>query len=180
MSKLTCWNCHASFSISQDFCDTCGKIQKPQEKNNFTLLDMPEKFDIDLQQVEKAYFSKQSRFHPDLFVTASEREKSYAIQHTSQLNNAYQILKDPLKRAKHVLEHYGISQEETLQDSELLMEMMLLREALETDREKNLHQIDQKVSLSLTALKQAFDYKDFSSAKKQLDRLKYLKRLRES
>lgn len=96
----------------------------------------------------------QKRFHPDNFATASERDRLLAVQQAAQINDAYQTLKDPLRRAEYLLSLQGIemnSEQQTLQDPMFLMEQMELREELEsvtshTEPETALMDFDSKVT----------------------------------
>ena len=181
---INCWHCHCEISLQGLFCDECRKIQKPYEGNSFALLGQDPEFTQDVQALEKSYFHRQVRVHPDLFMNASERERLYATQQASRLNEALQILKDPLRRAEHLLEINGIPvpipEKETSQDLDVLMEMMDLQESLESDsHQEKTHQqvISQKIHMALGDLSRAFECKDFTLAQKHLHRLKYLKRL---
>ncbi len=56
------------------------------------------------------------------------------MQQAARLNEAYQVLKDPLRRGRYLLELRGMDlddQQQSLRDTEFLMEQMELREELE-------------------------------------------------
>lgn len=72
--------------------------------------------------------------HPDKFASASESEKLVAVQKNAQVNDGYQILKNPLSRAEHILELRGVElkhEQRTMQDPAFLMQQMEWREQLE-------------------------------------------------
>jgi molecular chaperone HscB len=46
--------------------------------------------------------------HPDRFATRSAAEKRVAMQWSSQANEAYRILKDPMSRARYLCELAGV------------------------------------------------------------------------
>jgi molecular chaperone HscB len=102
-------------------------------QNYFVLLGLPESFDIHLSELERVYFAKQRDFHPDRQIGKNDAEKQKAIFASMDINTAYQALKDPLKRAQHLLDLQGIWVNSEGKDTvkptpELLMEMMILRE----------------------------------------------------
>ena len=85
--------------------------------------------------LEQVYFQKQREFHPDRQAGKSAAEKQKMLLASMEINQAYQTLKDPLRRAQHLLALQGITVNSDGQDTlkpspELLMEMMTLREEL--------------------------------------------------
>jgi molecular chaperone HscB len=102
--------------------------------NHFQLFELPATFDVDLQQLTERYRDLQRAVHPDRYANASEQERRLAMQRTAQLNEAFQVLKNPLSRARYLLELKGVdfnNERDTQQDPMFLMEQMELREALE-------------------------------------------------
>ena len=71
-------------------------------QNFFELFNLPMQFDLDIVALEAAYRNVQRLVHPDRFVTASDAEKRAAVQYASLANDAYQTLRNPLKRAMHL------------------------------------------------------------------------------
>lgn len=104
----------------------------------FALLDLKPQFAIDLNDLAERYRKKATTVHPDRFVSASEREKRLALEHSANLNEAYQILKTPSQRARYLLSLKGgnIPLETTVQDPEFLMQQMQWHEELDELREQ--------------------------------------------
>jgi len=75
--------------------------------NHFALFQMPVSFDIDIGQLDAAFRELQGRVHPDRFAAASDAEKRVAMQWATRANEAYQTLKNPLKRAAYLCELNG-------------------------------------------------------------------------
>ncbi|MBU5881014.1 co-chaperone HscB [Vibrio cholerae O1] len=103
--------------------------------NYFELFGLPIQFELDGSLLSSQFRALQKRFHPDNFATASERDRLMAVQQAAQINDAYQTLKDPLRRAEYLLSLQGIemnAEQQTLQDPMFLMEQMELREELES------------------------------------------------
>jgi molecular chaperone HscB len=102
-------------------------------QNHFELFNLPAKFDIDLSALDTAYRDVQGRVHPDRFVNASDTEKRVALQWATRANEAYQTLKNPLKRARYLVELNGIdlqTESNTAMPMDFLMQQMEWREAL--------------------------------------------------
>ncbi len=100
----------------------------------FELFSYPISFDIDLNAINARYLELQKVVHPDKFAHESSQQQLLAVQKTAELNDAFETLKHPLKRAEYMLSEQGIelkSEQQTLQDPMFLMQQMELREALE-------------------------------------------------
>jgi molecular chaperone HscB len=102
-------------------------------QNHFELFDLPAKFDIDMTALDTAYRDVQGRLHPDRFVNAGDTEKRVAMQWATRANEAYQTLKNPLKRARYLVELHGVdlqTESNTSMPMDFLMQQMEWREAL--------------------------------------------------
>ena len=102
--------------------------------NHFQLFELPVTFAIDIPQLTERYRDLQRAVHPDRYANASDQERRLAMQRTAQLNEAFQVLKQPLTRARYMLELQGVdfnNERDTQQDPMFLMEQMELREGLE-------------------------------------------------
>lgn len=144
----------------------------------FELLSLPQSFEIDLTQLESAYFSAQRQYHPDRFVAkpADERAKAAAI--SANLNDAYHTLKHPLTRAVHLLALQGITvldEANTAKpDMALLEEIMELQEAI---AEGHTPDIAARIAECEQELSDAFAKSDRNRAKNSTIRLSYLTKL---
>ena len=116
-------------------------------KNHFELFQMPVMFEIDTQQLDAAYREVQGRVHPDKFVTATDAEKRVAMQWATRANEAYQTLKNPLKRAMYLCELNGVdlaTESNTHRPTAFLMQQLEWREALDEARDtKNQSALEQ-------------------------------------
>ncbi len=90
-------------------------------------------FAIDLAQLAERYRQLARETHPDRFADAPAAEQRQALARAAQLNDAYQTLKSPSRRAHYLLGLRGESLplEATVQDPEFLLRQMMLREELE-------------------------------------------------
>ncbi|QBG35425.1 co-chaperone HscB [Litorilituus sediminis] len=102
--------------------------------NYFQLFDMETSFEVDLNQLSSTYQQLQKTVHPDRFAHASSQEQLIAVQKSAEINDAYQVLKEPLKRAEYLLTLRGVDmpdEQNTYGDTSFLMRQMELREMLE-------------------------------------------------
>ncbi len=100
--------------------------------NFFRLLGLAVNYQVEIKQLTENYRQLQRSVHPDNYANASEQEQKLAIVHSAQINDAFQTLKNPLKRAIYLASLVGIeiNQTNTLSNTDFLMEQMQLRENL--------------------------------------------------
>lgn len=183
---VPCWSCHGPASPVTLFCATCGAIQGPGGLNHFARLQLAQEFEIDTDALDRRYFERQRLLHPDRFATRSPKERALSQQQATAVNEAYETLKDPLRRADYLLH---LRRDQTtpegchlVNDQGLLTEALELREALaeaETPddvmalwRRAN-HDIDHCIG----DLAQAFARDDLDAVSRLTTRLKYLRKL---
>ncbi len=102
--------------------------------NFFGLFMLLERYRLDRGGLDERYRELQRAVHPDRFASASDQERRISMQRAANVNEAYHTLKDPLKRARYLLELRGqwVGEENrTARDVDFLMEQMELREALD-------------------------------------------------
>src|SRR6266850_3486924 len=135
---LICWNCHER-TLGTHFCSRCGKLlQLPQAVDYFTLFEMPRKLWIEMSGLEQKFLRLSWKLHPDNFVNATERERELSLKHSSEVNDAYRTLRDPVSRVEYLLGIEGTRKEgEHKQQAppELLEEVFELNESLDELRE---------------------------------------------
>ena len=76
--------------------------------DHFTLFGLPRAFAIDPQVLEVAWKRVATAVHPDRFASGSAAEKRVALQWSTQANEAWRVLKDPLSRARYLCELGGV------------------------------------------------------------------------
>lgn len=104
----------------------------PGKATYFEFLDLPEKLDIDLKDLEKRFHALSRRWHPDRFARAGAEEQQRALDASALLNDAYRTLRDPVARTEYLLSLKGIAPGDSKKvPPELLEEVFELNMALE-------------------------------------------------
>jgi molecular chaperone HscB len=133
-----CWGCQAA-ATGTHFCPACGKIQPlPTEADYFAFFGLPRKLTMDPAALEAQFHKLSWKLHPDNFVRASEFERNLSLERSSELNDAYRTLRDPIARIEYLLLHLGLRKEGTTRQQappELLEEVFELNESLDELRE---------------------------------------------
>lgn len=127
-------------------------------QNHFDLFHLPQRFAINLQALDAAYREVQNRVHPDKFASAGAAEKRVAMQWATRANEAYQTLKNPLKRAIYLCELNGIAlqtESHTAMPSAFLMQQMEWRETLEEAKAEKDEEVREKLASELQAAHEA-------------------------
>lgn len=102
-------------------------------QNYFELFSLDRTFNIDTAILAKNYRSLQQAVHPDRFANASDQEKRISVQKASFINEAYEVLKSPQRRARYLIELQGVvfdDQVNPVMEPMFLMQQMELREAI--------------------------------------------------
>lgn len=102
--------------------------------NDFELFDVPARFAQDRAVLDARWIELQREAHPDRFATHGIAAQRLAMQWAVRINEAYQRLKDPLKRAAYLCELGGApvnAQINTAMPAQFLMQQMEWREALD-------------------------------------------------
>lgn len=106
----TCWSCGTM--RAEHFCSACGKVQPPVPVDYFTFFGLPRKLNVDVGGLGQEFYQLSRKLHPDLFSGADKREQEWSLEQSSQLNDAYRALKDPIKRTEYLLRLEGVELEE--------------------------------------------------------------------
>lgn len=156
--------------------------------NYFEIFSLPQSFQVAGTDLDQAYKKLQSRYHPDRQAGDSDRVR--ALQQASLVNDAYDTLKSPLKRAAYLLRLGGVDPEQHNQahlDEDFLIRQMVLRERLEaladTSDESGLDamkaQVTQERDETLRLFETGFDAGELDIAKGVYNRLQFLFKLLE-
>jgi molecular chaperone HscB len=183
-----CWSCRGPIAARALFCATCNAVQPPAAIDHFARLELPVQFDVDAAELDRRYFALQHRLHPDRFASRSARERAVSQNQAVALNEAYEILKDPLSRAEYMLKLHGVDVNpdgcNTVRDPTLLMEQMERREALAEARTREavdaiIADARGELDKDLRGTAAAFAAHELEKAEVAVTRLKYLSKLLE-
>jgi molecular chaperone HscB len=105
-----CWSCGAMRGAH--YCQECGKVQPPAPVDYFAFFGLPYKLNLDTALLERDFYALSRRLHPDINARAHSREQEWSLEKTSQLNDAYRTLKDPVSRTEYLLRLQGVQFEE--------------------------------------------------------------------
>lgn len=131
-------------------------------QNYFELFQLPVTFSIDLDDLANRYFKLQKTSHPDRYVGSSDQEQRLAVQWSMQINEAYQNLRDPLKRAIYLLKQSSVELVENPQmNPAFLIKQIELREEIDSiedddDGAEQLEQLIQSISGQIAEMQQQF------------------------
>jgi molecular chaperone HscB len=103
------------------------------QATDFALFGLPERFAIDLAQLDAKWKQLQGAAHPDRFATETAVAQRIAMQWATRINEAYRRLKDPLARAAYLCALHGADIEaetNTAMPAAFLMQQMEWRDAL--------------------------------------------------
>lgn len=101
--------------------------------NYFEIFEFEQKFAVDIDKLTERYQAIQKSVHPDRFAHASAQEQMLAVKKSTLVNDAFQTLKNPLKRGEYMLKLRGVempSEQSSFSDNMFLMRQMELREML--------------------------------------------------
>lgn len=155
------------------------------DSNDFELFDIPRRFAVDRAALDEQWRQLQMTVHPDRFVSEGAAAQRVGMQWAVRVNEAYQRLKDPIKRAAYLCELHGVPvnvESNTAMPVSFLTQQMAWREALDqADVLAAVQDLAAKVAeFRLDALKQlqiTLDEKlDFVAASQEVRALMFVER----
>lgn len=161
------------------------------DKNHFELFGLVPSFQFDLTQLEQSWRDIQAQVHPDKHAHLGDAERRLAMQWATHVNEAYQTLRQPLARARYLLQLRGVESDEasnTAMSQAFLMEQMEWREAIAEARAAESPEALERLDARLRAeiqerherLRLALDEQHhFTAAAEQVRELKFMEKLRE-
>ena len=104
------------------------------QSTDFELFELPAQFGQDRAAIDARWKALQREAHPDKFAAQGAAAQRLAMQWSVRINEAYQRLKDPLRRAAYLCELRGApvnAETNTAMPADFLVAQMAWREALE-------------------------------------------------
>ncbi len=155
------------------------------QSNDFELFDVPVRFAQDSAVLDARWKALQREAHPDKFAAQGAAAQRVAMQWSVRINEAYQRLKNPLKRASYLCELHGApidASNNTAMPHDFLLQQMQWREALEeAETVQDLEEIASQSMASerkqLSKIEQTLDQgRDFLAAAQQVRSLMFIER----
>lgn len=155
------------------------------QSSDFELFGIPVQFAQECSTLDARWKDLQREAHPDKFSAQGASAQRLAMQWSVRINEAYQRLKDPLRRASYLCELYGApvnAEDNTAMPADFLMQQMEWRESLDAAKyAQDLDEIARQASSSgrtlLLKIEQLLDtQKDFSAAVQHVRSLMFIER----
>lgn len=155
------------------------------DADDFTLYGLTPVFAQDRAALDARWKALQAEVHPDRFASEGAAAQRVAMQWAVRVNEAYQRLKDPLKRASYLCELNGApiqAENNTAMPTDFLMRQMEWREALDEARDDvELEQLRQEVVTqrrsTLDGIERLIDVeRNFAAAAQQVRALMFVER----
>lgn len=162
-----------------------GRCQHNSLSTISNSLTLRKRFNQDRAALDARWKTLQREAHPDKFSAQGTAAQRVAMQWSVRINEAYQRLKDPLRRAAYLCELAGApinAENNTAMPAEFLMQQMQWREALDdattADALENLHQeVLQTLATALDQCQTLIDVtQDFAQAAQQVRALMFVER----
>ena len=155
------------------------------QSSDFELFGLPVRFAQARPEIDQRWKDLQREMHPDRFVAQGAAAQRLAMQWSVRINEAYQRLKDPLKRAAYLCELRGAAvnaENNTAMPTSFLMQQIAWREALDdaastTDFDALEQQIQDSRRMALQACATLLDeHADAAGAVQQVRALMFIER----
>jgi molecular chaperone HscB len=106
-----CWSCGSMRAAH--YCQSCGKVQPAAPVDYFSFFGLPRKLNLDVPALERDFYAFSRKLHPDLHAQSGDAEqRKWSVEKSSQLNDAYRTLKDPVARTEYLLRLQGVDLDE--------------------------------------------------------------------
>ena len=108
----------------------------------FSVLGVPPVYELDQNLLEERFQQIVGELHPDFFINSSKEDQRLSERASTILNQAFEVLKDPFKRAKYLITMRGKELEwnERVLPQGFLEEMFALQEQLDEMQENQDHE----------------------------------------
>jgi len=155
------------------------------DSDDFELFGIERRFAVDRAALDDRWRALQGEVHPDRFASEGAAAQRVAMQWAVRVNEAYQRLKDPIKRGAYLCELHGApieAESNTAMPTGFLMQQLEWRQGLDEARSlAEVEAIAQNVrkhrSAALDRLQQTLDIVgDFPAAAQQVRALMFVER----
>lgn len=168
------------------------EVQPPDFQQDFyQLFGLSAQYRMDSELLDRRFRALQAQVHPDKFSHLSEAERRVSMQWATRVNEAYQTLSNPAKRARYLLFLRGADTREesnTSMPAEFLVAQMewreIIQEAVEARDPAELDKLQSRLQHETRALHEQLAAKidaehDYEAAAEIVRKLKFFERLAE-
>ena len=158
------------------------------DDDHFTLFGLAPRFALDRAALDARWRALQGEVHPDRFAAEGAAAQRVAMQWALRVNEAYAVLKDPLKRGAYLCELRGApiaAENNTAMPASFLMQQMEWREQLDDARGlAAVQRLDDEIARQETELLQRLQHLldeagDAAQAAQQVRALMFVARFRQ-
>ena len=155
------------------------------QSDDFELFGLPRSFAQERSAIDARWKELQREAHPDKFAAQGAAAQRVAMQWSVRINEAYQRLKDPMRRAAYLCELHGApirAEDNTTRPAAFLMQQMEWREALDdAATEAAIDALQAEVDAARARALSAFDWLidekgDYPAAAQQVRALMFIAR----
>ena len=155
------------------------------QSDDFELFGVPQRFAQERNVLDARWKELQREAHPDRFAAQGAAAQRVAMQWSVRINEAYQRLKDPQRRAAYLCELHGApirAEDNTAMPAEFLVQQMQWREDLEDATsaaavDALAFEVQQARSATLERCAELLDtHSDFAGAAQQVRALMFIAR----
>lgn len=155
------------------------------DSDDFELFGIERRFALDRAALDARWRALQAEVHPDRFASEGAASQRVAMQWAVRVNEAYQRLKDPIKRAAYLCELHGApieAENNTAMPTGFLMQQLEWREGLDeahgvAEVEEIADEVRAHRSAALDRVQQTLDVAcDYAAAAQQVRALMFIER----
>jgi len=155
------------------------------DSDDFELFGIERRFALDRAALDVRWRALQAEVHPDRFASEGAAAQRVAMQWAVRVNEAYQRLKDPIKRAAYLCELHGArieAENNTAMPTGFLMQQLEWREGLDeahgvAEVESIADEVQAHRRAALDRVQQTLDVaRDFAQAAQQVRALMFIER----
>ena len=128
-----CASCEALLQVPSS-CEDCHQLlAHVQGADYFEVFGQPRRYELDLAALEEKYLAISRNIHPDKWAVAGPEMQAFALRASAAVNQAYDVLRDPIHRAEYLLESAGgpSATQNKQVPPDMLGQVMTLREEIE-------------------------------------------------
>jgi molecular chaperone HscB len=157
----------------------------------FSIFGFERSWNLERDAVERRYLSLAQAVHPDRVATADAGIRRLAMERASAVNEAYKVLRDPVRRAEYLVKLGGIDLDSSdphvgapSMEQSFLMEMIERREHVADARAQGEHVLDElrdgvedELDALLESAHEQLNAGEVRAAARTLVRRRYVQRL---